>query len=95
MGDTIRFNSNITINEINIFIEDYYKKWLQDERLVQNSLTFEFSENVEFIDELFYAYLLLFKQNFPKIQIVFDIKSNKPKQIAKQHIVFLNTSWTN
>ncbi|MDR1926729.1 MAG: hypothetical protein LBQ13_03545, partial [Endomicrobium sp.] len=90
MGNIINFNQDVTINEINLFVEGYYKKWLNDKNLIQNLLIFEFEEDVKIIDELFYAYLLLLKQSFPKVEITLNITSNDPKQIAKQHIVYLN-----
>jgi hypothetical protein len=78
----------IGLKEINKYLVPYLNgsKSIPED----NKLEFQFSETLEAIDELFYAYLLLFKQNFSRIKIILNIPSNKPKQIAKQHIVFLN-----
>ena len=83
--DYYKQRKNITIEEINYFVENYYKKWQND----KDTLTLEFSENLETIDELFYAYLLLFKQSFPKVKINLIFPYKKPKDISK-HLICLN-----
>lgn len=84
---------NITVKEIYDFVDDY-KQMLRGNKEVPKEIEFKFSESLSAIDELFYSYLLLFKQDFPHTKIILDIPkneiTNKAFQLAKQHIVFLN-----
>lgn len=84
---------NITVKEIYDFVDDY-KQMLLGNKEVPKEIEFKFSESLSAIDELFYSYLLLFKQDFPHTKITLDIPkneiTNKAFQLAKQHIVFLN-----
>ena len=98
--------TRITVSEINVFVDKYFKKIIEKPEEAPEKLEVSFSDNLEEIDELFYAYLLLFKQSFQKkqenkkveqkidIKIVLDIPTNKPKQIAMLHAAYLNAYYS-
>lgn len=89
-----RNTDKIAIEEIQKFIT-FYKDVLRGRQQLPQVLQIEFSEYLTSVDELFYSYLLLFRQEFPGVKIVLDIPqneiTNQAFQLAKQHIVFLNT----
>lgn len=88
-----KFVDKVAIDEIQEFVI-FYKDILKGKREIPECLEIQFSENLTAIDELFYSYLLLFKQEFRQVKIVLNIPlngaTNKAFQLAKQHIVFLN-----
>jgi hypothetical protein len=52
-------------------INDHLVLYLQETKLIpqDNKIEFQFSEKLEKLDELFYAYLLLFKRKFFDVEI--------------------------
>lgn len=85
--------TKITINEINDFVIGCFKKMMDNPTTVPDSLPIIFSDRLETIDELFYAYLLLFKQSFPKCEINLIIPnqvSDGPYWRARHYVAYLN-----
>ena len=95
---TFTFNSShIGITQIKEFVNFYKKKLIEG---IQNTfeLDFQFGQIVESVDELLYAYILLFINDFSKSNINIDFVTNKPFRIAIQQIsyirIFINEETT-
>ena len=87
----------IGLNEIQKFVS-YYKRVLERKKRARNNIEFKFSSTLIAIDELFYSYLLLYKEDFPntriKLKIPYNSTTNKVFQIAKQQIALLNAYYS-
>ena len=61
----------VGIKEINTYLVPY----LNEEKPIpqENKLLFKFNDKLQAIDELFYAYLLLFRKKFPNVEIELNL----------------------
>jgi len=82
----------IGITEINNYLIPY----LSGIKLIsqESKLVFNFNNKLQTIDELFYAYLLIFKQSFPSVEINILLQeneiTNKAYWIAQTYITQIN-----
>lgn len=83
----------ISVAEINEFTKNNYRDFLTEKEIIPKNIFVFFDQNIERIDELFYSYLLLFTQDFPRTQIelFFEDRDCPAYQIAFQQIFFINT----
>jgi hypothetical protein len=88
---TFQFKAiNVGSKEIHDFV-CFYKTQLQEKQQQNFKLDFCFGELVENIDELLYAYILLFINDYPNSTICFNFsRKDKTSSIAIQQIGYVN-----